>query len=548
MANQLKLDILVDDHGGIRVLQQLDAGVNKVVGSTKALSTETGGANVSLSTLAGSLGRVAGIAFTGAAAFQFITGAIRETAQASSELVNASERLGAPIQRLEQIKKAAAGADISLNEIANAIGLMQQRLSSGDLAGTLGRLGINLEEFVHLNPANQFLEIADAVARIEDPAKRAEVAVAAFGRSGEQLRAILVPGFRQAADEAHTMSESIRKDLDAFMTDFEQKMIRAKELTAQGFLGLLDLMGRGAWSQGQRDQRAMTDMLPGSPFNAPTPMGPKPVPGDVDLPTIESMTAEWKNHADAQDLVLAKHFAMHEALDSIAEAQRMVTAHTEDWADVMDARAMASIERVTAAITQNMLLAQSASQNSAAIIDRLRGGGGTGNDMQDRVNEIMARADRAVAGVDPNAPGGADAIAQRYNEANLEIAELAMGLQTVKTETEGAVDAATRLTAQYDMAAQKLGGFLGGRGGAMIDPFASHGPRADNPTQRPWWMPTFNSDNTTHGIPTGAGANAQTIILNMTGVMAADKEGITRLVKDAVMEATTQGRKLSGAR
>ena len=66
-------------------------------------------------------------------------------------------------------------------------------------------MGLSVDSLTAMNPEEQFLAVADAISRIEDPSLRAGMAMAVFGKSGTELLPMIEDGraglerFRQEA-------------------------------------------------------------------------------------------------------------------------------------------------------------------------------------------------------------------------------------------------------------------------------------------------------------------------------------------------------------
>ncbi len=103
-----------------------------------------------------------------------------------------SARTGVSVQALSELKFAAEQSGGSIENVEKSIATMQKQLLSASqglttATDTLAELGLELSELEGLAPEDQFQKIAGAVAAIEDPSKRAAVAMRIFGRSGSKL-------------------------------------------------------------------------------------------------------------------------------------------------------------------------------------------------------------------------------------------------------------------------------------------------------------------------------------------------------------------------
>lgn len=127
-------------------------------------------------------------------------------AKAGDDLAKMSKRTGVELESLSQIDFVASQSGSSLETFEN--GLRRMQATVGDLTARtdiFDQFGIDIAALRDLDPEAQFLSIADSIASIEDPTKRAAAAQRLFGRSGTQLLPMLqlgADGIRQMKDQA----------------------------------------------------------------------------------------------------------------------------------------------------------------------------------------------------------------------------------------------------------------------------------------------------------------------------------------------------------
>lgn len=110
-----------------------------------------------------------------------------------------ADRLGIATEQLERFRFAAqiggsdAGAlDKALERMVRSIGEAGQGLTT-PLRG-LETLGLKLADLEAMSPDQQFLTIADAISKIDDPIQRATASYQIFGRQGQALLNTLMQG------------------------------------------------------------------------------------------------------------------------------------------------------------------------------------------------------------------------------------------------------------------------------------------------------------------------------------------------------------------
>jgi hypothetical protein len=110
-----------------------------------------------------------------------------------------SARTGVSVEALSELALAAelSGADLETLEI----GLRKMQKAITEAAGgsksanaALAQLGLSVQDLVNLSPEQQFLLIADRISKIEDPTRRAALAMEIFGKSGTRLLPLIQDG------------------------------------------------------------------------------------------------------------------------------------------------------------------------------------------------------------------------------------------------------------------------------------------------------------------------------------------------------------------
>jgi hypothetical protein len=129
----------------------------------------------------------AGTAFTGS-----FLGAAKAFADVGSELNDMSTRTGLSVEALSQLGHAAnqTGADLATVEIASkklSKNLAEAAQGSAEARVMFAELGLDFRKLLQLSPDKQFEAVAKALGRIQNPALKAGMALAIFGKSGTSL-------------------------------------------------------------------------------------------------------------------------------------------------------------------------------------------------------------------------------------------------------------------------------------------------------------------------------------------------------------------------
>jgi hypothetical protein len=135
------------------------------------------------------------------------------------ELQKMAIRTGFSVESLSALKYAAGQSGSSIQAVEKgARGLARMMLDADRGLSTavdnLDDLGISLEELKSLKPEQQFELIASRIAEVDDPSRRAALAMKAFGKSGADL----LPLMENGADGIHGLMRQA-KELGLVMSD-----------------------------------------------------------------------------------------------------------------------------------------------------------------------------------------------------------------------------------------------------------------------------------------------------------------------------------------
>lgn len=104
-------------------------------------------------------------------------------------------RTGLSIESLSQLDFSTSQSGSSLETLETGIRRLQQTVGDDTaLTEVFTQFGIDIENLRGLRPEDQLMAVADALAAMDDPAKRTAAAVRLFGRSGTQLLPMLSQG------------------------------------------------------------------------------------------------------------------------------------------------------------------------------------------------------------------------------------------------------------------------------------------------------------------------------------------------------------------
>lgn len=161
----------------------------------------------------GALAGFAGGAFAGfLASFSVgtITNAISQSLEFAGSLGEVAQSLGVGTKFLQEFRFAATQNGATIEQADTALGKFSITLGkafNGNKAAaeSITSLGLSLERLKNQSDSERYAAVADAIAKIKDPARQAASAVAIFGRGALAILPTLQQagaGFRQSAAEA----------------------------------------------------------------------------------------------------------------------------------------------------------------------------------------------------------------------------------------------------------------------------------------------------------------------------------------------------------
>ncbi len=127
---------------------------------------------------------------------------LQHIGQQAQQLGDLSDRFDQPVQDIEKLRIAAQSTGVEFGSVVRATQVFQSNLSKvkvGQLGSRQAReakaafdaLGVGVEDMQSKKPQEVFEEVAKKIADIEDPAKRTQVAMDLFGKTGPRLMPLL---------------------------------------------------------------------------------------------------------------------------------------------------------------------------------------------------------------------------------------------------------------------------------------------------------------------------------------------------------------------
>lgn len=158
-------------------------GITNLIGSFTSLINPVSAALAGITALA-----------TGGAA---VARGLIELEDRVESLGNIADKLGVSFGFIQTLEESAKRSGTSVDAVSAAFGRLQKSVLGVDEESkaaqkALAEIGVTSQELQELSPEDQYRRIGEALAAIEDPARRTATATALFGKSGSDL----LPFFR----------------------------------------------------------------------------------------------------------------------------------------------------------------------------------------------------------------------------------------------------------------------------------------------------------------------------------------------------------------
>lgn len=138
---------------------------------------------------------------------------VKDAVATGDALQKMAQRTGVPVSELSGLAVAAQVSDLSVEQLARGIKNLQVELIKAGsnaitpAASAIKFLGLNLKEVSKASPQEAILQISEAFTKVEDPASRAAVVAALFGK---KFGSDLIPLLQQGRDGINKTIEVAR--------------------------------------------------------------------------------------------------------------------------------------------------------------------------------------------------------------------------------------------------------------------------------------------------------------------------------------------------
>lgn len=155
-----------------------------------------------------------------------IGAAAKKVIDFSGHVSDLSAKLGMSTGWVQKFDLAFKPAGVSIDTVSQASLKLSKGLVGGDssVAGALSKMGLSVSSLKTMAPEQQFLAVADAVGKIQNPTERAYAAMTVFGKGGAELLPGLTGKLTETTEEFERLGMVISDDTIRAADDFGDQM------------------------------------------------------------------------------------------------------------------------------------------------------------------------------------------------------------------------------------------------------------------------------------------------------------------------------------
>jgi hypothetical protein len=213
-------------------------GLTAWAAGTSVVAGAAAGATGALATLSAAFPLTATLAIGAAVATGRFSHELEQMSVQAQQVEQMAERFGAPRKEIERLRLAAQNSGVGLSQLAKGQQAFYTSLSKikvGQLNVenvreaklAFDRLGVSMDDIKGKDPSQVFATVAEEIQKIEDPAKRTQIAFDLFGKQGAAILPALKEFGELAADFDRLGGSISEIDFKRF-TALEQSFDRLK--------------------------------------------------------------------------------------------------------------------------------------------------------------------------------------------------------------------------------------------------------------------------------------------------------------------------------
>lgn len=149
-----------------------------------------------------------------------------------------SQRVGVSSESLSELAYAANLSGTSIERVEESFKGLSQKIveavdKGGDAESLFSSIGLSARDLAASSPEEQFYKVADALAKIDDPTRRAAVAMQIFGESGRELLPLLSggsEGLEEMRSEARELGATVSTSAASMGAQFNDALARVQTI------------------------------------------------------------------------------------------------------------------------------------------------------------------------------------------------------------------------------------------------------------------------------------------------------------------------------
>lgn len=138
---------------------------------------------------------------------QWLKQGIQAALEYADTLDNLRVATGVSIEGLQRLEAIGLTSRVSMETLAKSVEMLHRKLDDKEAIKAIEQMGLNYAHIRALKPEEQFLEIAQAVAAIQDPVTKANAGAALFGKTWDTISPAIRGDLKAIGDATKKLSE-----------------------------------------------------------------------------------------------------------------------------------------------------------------------------------------------------------------------------------------------------------------------------------------------------------------------------------------------------
>lgn len=141
--------------------------------------------------------------------------------EVGGELIDLQEQTGIAVDKLMLLQVGFEQAGLAASDVQPVINKMQKNLAeaasgNAQAASSFQGLGLSISELVAMSPDEQLSAVGDAIAKIENPTRKAQAAMEIFGKSGGKMLALFAGDLSKMPEDLKNQARLMKENAGLF--------------------------------------------------------------------------------------------------------------------------------------------------------------------------------------------------------------------------------------------------------------------------------------------------------------------------------------------